>query len=135
MPPQPRPKRVLRTGLVGEIAEALESGQIKPWFQPQISTDTGEVSGMEALARWEHPERGVILPGAFLPAISAAGLNERLSEVILYQLADRAEGLGQGGAAACRASRSISRATNWRDPKLCDKIRWELDRFDLDPTD
>lgn len=49
-----------RTALREEAALALESGHIQPWYQPQISTDTGRVSGFEALARWVHPERGVI---------------------------------------------------------------------------
>lgn len=129
---QPRRKRVIRAGLVGEVAAALEGGQIKPWFQPQISTDTGTVSGAEALARWEHPDRGTILPGAFLPAISAAGMNDRLSEVILFhamtalQAWDR-EGLDVPNVGVNFSSDELS------DPKLCEKIRWELDRFDLAP--
>lgn len=129
---QPRRKRILRTGLVGEIAHALESGQIKPWFQPQISTDTGEISGMEALARWEHPERGVILPGAFLPAISASGLNDRLSEVILYHSLTAIKSWDDQIPGIPAVSVNFS-GEELSDPKLCDKIRWELDRFDLAP--
>lgn len=129
---QTRTKRVLRTGLVCEIAEALESGQIKPWFQPQVSTDTGAVSGMEALARWEHPERGVILPGAFLPAISASGLNDRLSEVILYNSLGALKAWDEAGLGVPAVSVNFS-GEELADPKLCDKIRWELDRFDLGP--
>ncbi len=129
---QPRRKRVIRSGLVCEIADALESGQVKPWFQPQISTDTGQISGMEALARWEHPERGVILPGAFLPAISASGLNNRLSEVILFNALTAlktwdAAGLHIGNVSVNFSGEELS------DPRLCDKMRWELDRFDLAP--
>ena len=58
--------------LLDEIAEALDTGAIRPWFQPQISTDTGRITGFEALARWIHPDRGVIPPGEFLPLINAA---------------------------------------------------------------
>jgi len=130
---QPRRKRVMRTGLVCEIADALESGQIKPWFQPQVSTDTGAISGMEALARWEHPERGVILPGAFLPAISASGLNERLSEVILFNSLTALKSWDKAGLEIPNVSVNFS-GEELSDPKLCDKIRWELDRFDLAPA-
>jgi diguanylate cyclase (GGDEF)-like protein len=129
---QTRRKRVIRTGLVCEIANALESDQIKPWFQPQISTDTGEISGIEALARWEHPERGVILPGAFLPAISTSGLNERLSEVILYNSLTALKNWDKAGLNLPNVSVNFS-GEELSDPKLCDKIRWELDRFDLAP--
>jgi diguanylate cyclase (GGDEF)-like protein len=47
--PDRRPKNSIN---ITEVADALENGQIRPWFQPQISTDTGEVSGFEALARF-----------------------------------------------------------------------------------
>ena len=60
-----------RAELREEVTSALESGQIIPWFQPQISTDTGKVTGFEALARWNHPERGMIAPAEFLPAIES----------------------------------------------------------------
>ncbi len=129
---QPRRKRVLRTGLVGEIADALESGQIRPWYQPQVSTDTGAISGMEALARWEHPERGVILPGAFLPAISASGLNDRLSEVVLYSALSALKTWDKAELPVPTVSVNFS-GEELADPKLGDKIRWELDRFDLAP--
>ncbi len=129
---QPRRKRVLRTGLVGEVAEALESGQIRPWFQPQICTDTGEVSGIEALARWEHPDRGTILPGAFLPAISAAGLNDRLSEVILFHSLAAMQTWDKNSVPIPCVGVNFS-SDELSDPKLCDRIRWELDRFDLSP--
>lgn len=128
----PRRRRVARGGLVSEIAEALESGQIEPWFQPQISTDTGRISGMEALARWNHPERGIILPGAFLPAISASGLNERLSEVILFHSLTALKDWDRLDLNVPCVSVNFS-GEELSDPKLCDKIRWELDRFDLAP--
>jgi diguanylate cyclase (GGDEF)-like protein len=127
---RPRKRRVLRVGLVGEVADALESGQVKPWFQPQVSTDTGKISGMEALARWEHPDRGIILPGAFLPAISAAGLNERLSEIILFNALTALKEWDKGGLDIPNVAVNFS-GEELSDPRLCDKIRWELDRFDL----
>jgi diguanylate cyclase len=47
-------REALRTG----FADAVAEGQVLAHFQPQVSTDNGEVSGMEALARWHHPQRG-----------------------------------------------------------------------------
>ena len=44
------------------VSQALELGQIVPWFQPQVSTHTGQLSGFEALARWIDPDRGTIPP-------------------------------------------------------------------------
>ena len=130
---QPRRQRVVRAGLVGEVSAALESGQIKPWFQPQICTDTGDVSGMEALARWDHPDRRIILPGAFLPAISAAGMNERLSEVMLFHSLTALKAWDQTTVSVPNVGVNFS-SDELSDPRLCDKIRWELDRFDLAPN-
>lgn len=128
---EPR-KRVKRTGLAEELATALEAGHVRPWFQPQISTDTGEISGMEALARWEHPERGTILPGAFLPAISAGGLSKRLGEVILYHSLAALQDWQKAGCAVPNVSVNFSHE-DLSDPSVCDRIRWELDRFNLAP--
>jgi diguanylate cyclase (GGDEF)-like protein len=131
--PQPRRKKIQRAGLVGEVAQALECGQIKPWFQPQLSTDTGEISGMEALARWEHPDRGVILPGAFLPGIAAAGLNERLSEIILFHSLTAMQKWARAKHLVPQVGVNFS-GDELSNPHLCEKIRWELDRFDLAPS-
>ncbi|WP_371742270.1 putative bifunctional diguanylate cyclase/phosphodiesterase [Pseudoruegeria sp. HB172150] len=128
---QPR-KRVKRAGLAEEVSEALEAGNIRPWFQPQISTDTGEISGMEALARWEHPDRGVILPGAFLPAISASGLSQRLGEVILFHSLTALQDWQKVDIRVPNVAVNFSHE-ELADPTLCDRVRWELDRFDLTP--
>ena len=48
-----------------DACRALAEGEICAWFQPQLCTDTGAVSGFESLARWSHPQRGIILPGRF----------------------------------------------------------------------
>ncbi len=130
--PNPSPRQVKRTGLAEEVANGLESGAIQPWFQPQISTDTGEVSGMEALARWEHPDRGVILPGAFLPSISASGLSDRLGEVILHHSLTALRNWDAAGIDVPNVSVNFSHE-ELGNPTLTDRVRWELDRFDLAP--
>lgn len=118
--------------LIEDVGIALENGQILPWFQPQVSTDTGEVTGFEALARWNHPTRGMIPPSDFLPAIEEAGLFERLGEVILYQSLTSLIKWQANGFMVPNVGVNFSGA-ELKNPKLVDKIRWELDRFDLSP--
>ncbi len=118
--------------LVEEISEALENDQIIPWFQPQISTDTGEVTGFEALARWQHPRNGVVLPGDFLPAIEQAGLFERLGELMLYKSLTALKNWDKSEFTVPNVSVNFSGA-ELRNPGLVEKISWELDRFDLAP--
>ncbi|WP_439105021.1 putative bifunctional diguanylate cyclase/phosphodiesterase [Celeribacter marinus] len=115
-----------------ELGAALENGHIVPWFQPQVSTDTGEVTGMEALARWEHPERGVILPATFLPVLEELGLLERLGEVIRFHALSALRDWDQGDIKIGSISVNFT-ATELANPKLVEKLTWELDRFDLSP--
>lgn len=121
-----------RANLRDEVATALEHGQIQPWFQPQISTDTGKVTGFEALARWIHTERGAISPAEFLPAVEETGLLERLAEVMMYHTFTALKAWDAAGIKVPHVGVNFS-GSELSNPKLVDKIRWELDRFDLTP--
>lgn len=59
---------------VGEFRHALSEGQLRLYLQPQARMDSGEITGAEALVRWEHPSRNLLLPGHFLGIAEAAGL-------------------------------------------------------------
>jgi diguanylate cyclase (GGDEF)-like protein len=121
-----------RAELREEVAAALEAGQIQPWFQPQISTDTGQITGFEALARWSHPIRGLISPAEFLPAIEEAGLLERLAEVMMYHAFAALK--AWDGASLDVPQVGVNFAgSELNNPRLTEKIKWELDRFDLTP--
>lgn len=111
---------------------ALENGQMQPWFQPQINTDTGKVSGFEALARWIHPERGVISPNEFLPVLEECGLMDRLGEVMLYHTLTALKAWDSVGVHVPYAGVNFS-DSELNNPRLVDKVQWELDRFDLGP--
>ncbi|SNS91656.1 putative bifunctional diguanylate cyclase/phosphodiesterase [Tropicimonas sediminicola] len=121
-----------RHSLSEEIARAFDEGEIRPWFQPQISTDTGLVSGFEALARWDHPTRGTLLPADFLEAAESAGLLERLGEVMLFSSLTALRMWDKAGYRVPRVALNFT-AAELRNPRLVDKMKWELDRFDLTP--
>ncbi|MDR7126297.1 GGDEF domain-containing phosphodiesterase [Pseudotabrizicola sp. 4114] len=125
-------RRADRAALRAGLEHALDEGQIRPWFQPQLSTDTGEISGFEALARWHHPERGIIAPSEFLPLVEDAGLSERLGEVILYGALSALTRWDKAGHHIARVAVNFS-ASELRNPRLPDKLKWELDRFSLAP--
>jgi diguanylate cyclase (GGDEF)-like protein len=74
-----------RLQLAEELRKGLADGQIEVWYQPQLDAATMEVSGLEALVRWRHPQQGVISPVSFLPAARRAGLMAQLSEVVARQ--------------------------------------------------
>ena len=63
-----------RSALARGLESALELGQLVPHFQPTVDLRTGTVSGVEALMRWEHPERGLLHPGDFMALAEQTGL-------------------------------------------------------------
>ncbi len=65
--------------LLGELQQAIESNQLVLAFQPKLRLSTGELVGVEALMRWQHPTRGLLMPGAFLPFAEQAGFIRRLT--------------------------------------------------------
>jgi diguanylate cyclase (GGDEF)-like protein/PAS domain S-box-containing protein len=65
------------------MAEAPD--QLRVWFQPVVSVATGDVLAAEALVRWQHPERGLLLPGEFLPIAEEAGLMGPVTRVVLAE--------------------------------------------------
>ncbi|GAA5173647.1 EAL domain-containing protein [Niveibacterium umoris] len=62
-----------------ELAEAIRGGQIVPYFQPKVDVRTAMIKGVEALARWRHPERGMIAPDTFIPLAEKSGLIRELT--------------------------------------------------------
>ena len=64
---------------VEAIEQAIDAGQFVPYFQPKVSLADGSVTGAEALARWRHPELGVISPCSFIEALEGAGRIDELS--------------------------------------------------------
>ncbi|MGU3347016.1 EAL domain-containing response regulator [Pseudomonas monsensis] len=67
------------------MLQALGNGELHAWFQPKKALSNGRIVAAEALVRWMHPEHGTLLPGAFLSALVACSLEERLLWCVLEQ--------------------------------------------------
>jgi PAS domain S-box-containing protein len=66
-----------------DLRRALENNEIVPYFQPLVELRTGFLRGFEALARWQHPQRGLILPNEFIPLAEETGLHGLLTGKLL----------------------------------------------------
>ena len=128
-----RRKVVTRRRTEGEAARTLERDQIRAWYQPQISTDTGHVTGFEVLARWEHPSRGILAPHEFLDVLTQTGQMSRLADYMLAQALNAVRAWDEAGLKVPMVGVNFS-AEELRSPSLLDRIRWELDRTGLDPS-
>lgn len=72
-----------RHALGGELAGAIEAGDIEAWFQPVVDAASQAVVSVEALARWRHPTRGLVRPAVFLGLAEERGLMDRLFETMM----------------------------------------------------
>lgn len=66
-----------------EIVAGLKAGEFEPFFQPKIAPLTGRIEGAEALARWRHPQLGIVAPAAFVPLLENNGLIDELTWMML----------------------------------------------------
>ncbi|WP_169739524.1 GGDEF domain-containing phosphodiesterase [Thioclava pacifica] len=118
--------------LARECSDSLEAGQIKAFFCPQISTDTGAICGIQAMPRWLHRECGLLDESQVLPAIEAAGLIERFSEVMLFETFGALRDFDRLGDEVGPASLPLPLA-QLDNPKLVERLAWECDRFTIAP--
>ena len=72
-----------RLRIAAEMRAALVAGQIVPYYQPKVCLTTGRIVGFEALARWRHPERGLLTPGYFGSAFEDPELSTAIGDKIL----------------------------------------------------
>ncbi|MGH8613327.1 MAG: EAL domain-containing response regulator [Gammaproteobacteria bacterium] len=89
-PPQTkldRPKAAGPTFTLEEIAQGLRNNEFEPYCQPKVELVTGQVDGVEALARWRHPQKGIVAPYAFIKLLEDNGLIDELMWIMLRKAA------------------------------------------------
>ncbi len=106
--------------LQGELRRALERDELLLHYQPKIDLRTGLTCGVEALLRWQHPQRGLLPPGDFLPAVEQSGLIQPVTAWVLRRaLDDHAAWTARG--ASWRVSVNVS-ARNLEAPEFPEQV-------------
>ncbi|MBI1824193.1 MAG: EAL domain-containing protein [Nitrospirae bacterium] len=120
-----------RLTLIGELRQAIKQDQLFLLYQPQISLQTGRISGVEALVRWKHPQHGVVPPDQFILPAEQTGLIKPLTLWVLKE-ALRQCGVWQREGIQIGVAVNLS-ARNLLDPKLPDQISEILQTSKADP--
>jgi diguanylate cyclase (GGDEF)-like protein/PAS domain S-box-containing protein len=102
-------------------------------FQPQVELRTGKLVGVEALVRWMHPARGLLMPNAFVPIAEEANLAEVIGDWVLRQACRQARGWGEAGRAPLRMSVNVS-AYQLRNEHVVKAVRRALEESGLPPA-
>jgi len=125
-----RAQQRLRTEI--DLRHALERREIQLYFQDQVAVAENRICGVEALIRWNHPERGMLLPGEFLPLAEETGLILPLGNWILRRACEKAREWDRQGCPPVRIAINLSRR-QLADPELLPTLRETLAETGLPP--
>jgi diguanylate cyclase (GGDEF)-like protein/PAS domain S-box-containing protein len=103
-------KAVERQTLEGSLRGALEREEFVLHYQPKVNLDTGEITGVEALIRWRHPDRGLLPPTQFVPIAEDCGLILPIGRWVLREACRQARGWQEAGLPFNRISVNVSAA-------------------------
>jgi len=120
-----------RLALVGELRRAIEQDELVLHFQPKVDLVSGAVVGVEALVRWQHPERGLLPPGEFIPVAEHTSLIRPLTlHVIDRALAQCRRWENEGHTLSVAVNIS---ARNLLDAEFADSVSATLNRWGMYP--
>jgi diguanylate cyclase (GGDEF)-like protein len=122
-----------RVKLESELHEALRGGQFELHYQPKVETATGRINSVEALIRWRHPQRGLLLPAEFIPVAEECGLLDAIGEWVLFEACQQGKIWQLRGPRALRIAVNLA-PSQFRLVDLMSQIRRALDASGLDPT-
>lgn len=126
-------KRIFRDRRLDHMAEeSMKNHDFMVYYQPKVSMSSGAVKGAEALVRWNHPERGLISPGEFLPVLEDSGRIQALDKYVFEEVCRWLHDRKQSGESLIPVSVNVSRLHFWKENFIKDYVeiadRYRIDR-------
>ncbi len=116
-----------------ELRNGLSQGELRVYYQPQVSLSTGQITGVEALVRWQHPTRGVVEPIEFLPVAEETGLITRIDEFVQQQAFKDVAGWRLAGLGDIHVSVNLS-TTQLEQDSFVERFTSNLEASGLEPS-
>jgi diguanylate cyclase len=121
-----------RVRLESDLHGALDGGQFELHYQPKAETATDHFDAAEALIRWRHPQRGIVMPEHFIPLAEESGLINAIGEWVLHEVCRQCKAWQREGLPRVRVAVNVS-ASQFRQGNLLAVVRAAVDEADLDP--
>ena len=121
-----------RLALEGALHRAVELNQLVLHYQPQVDIRTAALTGVEALVRWQHPDRGLIPPGDFISIAEECGLIMPIGEWVIRTACAQLKAWSEMGLPLKHISVNVS-AKQFQQPSFIRVVKQALDDFGLQP--
>ncbi len=123
-----------RMSITEELRSALECGkQLQLYYQPQVEIASGRISGLEALVRWEHPRKGLLMPSAFVPVAERTAIIGALGDWVLNEACRQMSAWAKEGVEPGILAINLSPAQLKVNPEFDKKVSKILGRWSVDP--
>jgi diguanylate cyclase len=129
-----RGRAARRIELQDALRRGLERGEMRLHYQPRVRLATGEIVGVEALVRWQHPERGLLSPAQFLPVAEESGLIGPLGTWVIEESCRQAARWADARHGAPLGVAVNLTARECAQPDLLSIVRGAVDRSGIDPS-
>ena len=131
--PQMNVHLVERLSLESALRRAIDRGELLLLYQPKVGVRDGQMSGVEALVRWQHPTQGMISPSEFVPVAEDAGLMAAIGEWVLHTACRQLRAWREQGLPSLRMAVNIS-PRQFSQDSLIQVVREALHHMAVDPS-
>jgi diguanylate cyclase (GGDEF)-like protein/PAS domain S-box-containing protein len=121
-----------RLELENGLRYAVERNELVVYYQPRVNITSGQIMGMEALVRWQHPQLGLVSPGQFIPLAEETGLIVPIGEWVMETACRQNKAWQEAGYPPMHVAVNLS-ARQFQRPGLVERVREVLEQSNLEP--